>query len=58
MFGKIKKKGTDKREGQKIGKELNFASLEAYNLLKTNISFSLPDNDSGKVIGITSPCPP
>ena len=57
MFGKMKKKGTDKREGQKIGKELNFASLEAYNLLKTNLSFSLPDNDSGKVIGITSPCP-
>ena len=57
MFGKVKKKGTDKKSGQKIGKDLDFASLEAYNLLRTNLSFSLPDNDAGKVIGITSPCP-
>lgn len=57
MLKKMKKNGIDKKGGQKIGKELDFASLEAYNLLRTNLSFSLPDNDSGKVIGITSPCP-
>ena len=57
MFGNLKKKGTEKKGGQKIGKDLDFASLEAYNLLRTNLSFSLPDNDAGKVIGITSPCP-
>ena len=57
MLKNMKKKGADKKGGQKIGKELDFASLEAYNLLRTNLSFSLPDTDSGKVIGITSPCP-
>ena len=57
MFEKFKKKGTEKKGAQKIGKDLDFASLEAYNLLRTNLSFSLPDNDGGKVIGITSPCP-
>lgn len=57
MFEKKKKKGADKKSGQKIGRELDFASFEAYNLLRTNLSFSLPDNDAGKVIGITSPCP-
>ena len=57
MLTKKKHNGADKKMGQKIGKELDFASLESYNLLRTNLSFSLPDNDSGKVIGITSPCP-
>lgn len=57
MLTKKKLNGTEKKVGQKIGEELDFASLEAYNLLRTNLSFSLPDNDSGKVIGITSPCP-
>lgn len=57
MVKKNKKAPAEKRGAQKIGKELDFASAEAYNLLRTNLSFSLPDNDSGKVIGITSPCP-
>ena len=57
MFKRNKKASAEKRGAQKIGKELDFASAEAYNLLRTNLSFSLPDNDSGKVIGITSPCP-
>ncbi len=57
LFKKNKKASAEKRGTQKIGKELDFASAEAYNLLRTNLSFSLPDNDSGKVIGITSPCP-
>ena len=37
--------------------ELNFASKEAYNLLRTNIVFSFPDSESGKVVGISSSCP-
>ena len=57
MFKKNKKVADESNVAYKFGDELNFASAEAYNLLKTNISFSLPDNDSGKVIGITSPCP-
>ena len=57
MVKKNKKAAVEKRSAQKIGKELDFASTEAYNLLRTNLSFSLPDNDSGKVIGVTSPCP-
>ena len=40
-----------------IGPELNFASNEAYNLLRTNLSFSLPDKTGGKIIGVTSACP-
>ena len=32
--------------------ELNFASKEAYNLLRTNIVFSFPDSENGKVVGI------
>ncbi len=54
---KNKKMSTAKGSVQKIGKELDFASNEAYNLLRTNLSFSLPDKEAGKIIGITSPCP-
>ena len=34
--------------------ELNFASKEAYNLLRTNIVFSFPDSEGGKVVGMSS----
>lgn len=37
-----------------IGSNLNFAASEAYKLLRTNIMFSLADDDSRRVIGITS----
>ena len=47
----------DKTKTVKIGKDLDFASSEAYKLLRTNIMFSVPDREGGKVIGITSPCP-
>lgn len=40
-----------------IGENLNFATTEAYNLLRTNIAYSLPDTERGKIIGITSPRP-
>ena len=40
---------------RKIGKDLDFGGIEAYNLLKTNLSFLLPKtNGRGKVVGITS----
>lgn len=58
MLFDLKKKKTDKpRRTRTIGKDLDFASVEAYNLLRTNLSFALPDVDGGKAIGITSPCP-
>jgi capsular exopolysaccharide synthesis family protein len=57
MVKKIKKVAEESGSAYKFGKELDFASAEAYNLLKTNISFSIPDTLTGKVIGITSPCP-
>ena len=42
---------------KKIGPTLDFASTEAYNLLRTNVMFSFPEGPGAKVIGITSPCP-
>ena len=55
------KKNTQQNERSKsmrrIGPNLDFASNEAYNLLRTNLSFSLPDKVGGKVIGITSSSP-
>ena len=38
-----------------IGGELSFAAAEAYKLLRTNILFSLPDEEKCRVIGVTSP---
>ena len=32
----------------KVGKELDFASREAYNLLRTNISFAFPDQKGAR----------
>lgn len=57
MFKKSNKPSGSKATVHKIGKDLDFASAEAYKLLRTNLSFSLPDKTSGKVIGITSSCP-
>lgn len=37
-----------------IGNKLNFASREAYKLLRTNLIFSMCDEDKCKIIGITS----
>lgn len=57
MLKNKNKVGEEKVKPAKIGKDLDFASSEAYNLLRTNLSFSLPDKVGGKLIGITSPCP-
>jgi capsular exopolysaccharide synthesis family protein len=51
---------TDKKKAEDkalIGAGLNFASREAYNRLRTNISFAFVGDDSAKVIGISSACP-
>lgn len=40
-----------------IADKLNFAAKEAYNLLRTNLEFSIPKKECGKVIGITSTLP-
>lgn len=42
---------------KKFGKDLSFASTEAYNLLRTNIQFTLPPMNRGRIIGVTSSCP-
>lgn len=37
-----------------LGEQLNFSTAEAYNLLRTNLEFSLADKKTGRVIAITS----
>ena len=37
-----------------VGRQLNFAASEAYKLLRTNLIFSMSDENKCKVIGITS----
>lgn len=52
-------KNSKKRSAKdyKIGRELDFATLEAYNYLRTNLSFKFPDKEGCKIIGITSSLP-
>ncbi len=45
------------RKTHKLGPELDFAASEAYKLLRTNLIFSIPDKDKGRVIGLTSARP-
>ena len=44
----------DFEQKRMIGQGLNFASSEAYKLLRTNLMFSFVDSDAKRVIGITS----
>lgn len=37
-----------------LGDRLNFAASEAYKLLRTNLTFALPDEQKCRVVGITS----
>ena len=56
MFG-FKKKNTIS-PARKFASELDFASSEAYNLLRTNLSFALASKDGGaRLLGVSSPCP-
>lgn len=57
MFKSKAKKTDTQFTRAKLGPDMDFASTEAYNLLRTNISFSLPDMEGGKIIGVTSSCP-
>lgn len=45
------------RKAHKLGKDLDFASAEAYKLLRTNLIFSFPNKEGGKIIGLTSARP-
>lgn len=45
---------TPQETAKTIGAKLNFCGAEAYKLLRTNLSFSLPDESGCKVIGVTS----
>ncbi len=38
-------------------KNINYAATEAYNLLRTNVYYSLPQKTGGKILGITSASP-
>lgn len=49
--GKITASAVDRKT---IGPELNFAAAEAYKLLRTNLSFALPESDRCRIVGITS----
>ena len=44
-------------EAAKMGAELDFASSEAYNRLRMNLSFAITEKETGKIIGITSSVP-
>ena len=61
MLDFLKKKqktiSDDQNSLGKVGADLDFATKEAYNLLRTNLSFSFPEKVGGKLIGITSSCP-
>lgn len=54
---KKKDKSLETNKITKVGTQLDFASREAYKLLRTNVSFAFPDEAGGKVIGICSACP-
>ena len=54
---KKKDKSLETNKITKVGTELDFASREAYKLLRTNVSFAFPDEEGGKVVGICSACP-
>ncbi len=54
---KKKDNSLETRKTTKVGAELDFASREAYKLLRTNISFAFPDEENGRVIGVCSSCP-
>ena len=57
MLKKDKKTPDVAKGTHKFGEKLDFASTEAYNLLRTNLSFAFPGVEGGKVVGICSPCP-
>ncbi len=53
----FEKKQKEVDEGGKFGDEMNFASSEAYNAIRTNVMLSVHAKNTAKVIGITSASP-
>lgn len=55
-MSKQKTPGLGSRADQKnmIGDHLNFAASEAYKLLRTNLMFSMPDENKCRIVGVTS----
>lgn len=45
------------RPAGKFGDALDFAAREAYNSVRTNLQFTLPNRSGGRIVGVTSPCP-
>lgn len=45
---------TLKEQRAMLGEQLSFAASEAYKLLRANLTFSLPDEQNCRVVGITS----
>ena len=58
MFGKKRTPEEDvmslKEQRAMLGDRLSFAASEAYKLLRTNLTFALPDEQRCRVMGITS----
>lgn len=54
LFGREKNAEGSPENNPTYGKNLNFAAAEAYRLLRTNLLFSLPDEQRCRIIGITS----
>ena len=58
MFGKKRMPEEDvmslKEQRAMLGDRLSFAASEAYKLLRTNLTFALPDEQRCRVVGITS----
>ncbi len=52
----LRKADIAKRQ-KSIGQNLNFASAEAFKLLRTNLAFSMADEENCKIIGVTSSLP-
>ena len=61
LFGKNKKAdavpSTSTGGSGKFGSDLDYASAEAYNLLRTNLLFTIPAKEGGRIIGVTSSVP-
>ncbi len=51
---KAKHRSAMEQRRQSIGKNLSFAASEAYKLLRTNLMFSMSDENECKVVGVTS----
>ena len=53
----MKEKTVEKASMHLVGADLNYASREAYNLLRTNISYAFPDEEGAKIVGVCSSRP-